>query len=160
MTEITRRNHLGAGTNILDGCGNGLGQQKAQQDRDQQTERHCLDHDAKEIPRQISRLALIVKEVYDVLGLSVVVLTQRDGVIHIAVDGRIGSAHLTPDCGQDIGCARQFAGQCAVISGQEGAIAIQNRIGTVRVDTQTTDKRRQDFHNTLGRIGFLRCLLE
>ena len=111
VAEITRRYHLRTSANIFNRCGDGLGQQKTEHDRHQQSEHHSAQHDAEKIPRQVAHFAFVVEKINDVLWvLSLLVERQRNGIIHIAVNRRVRAADFTIHRGNDIGRAGQLGG--------------------------------------------------
>ncbi|CAN4011208.1 EamA family transporter, partial [Dysosmobacter welbionis] len=78
--KVSRGHPLCPGGELFDGAHHGLGQQEAQQDRDQQADHQRLHDDEEELGVQVRHCVLVVQDVNDV-GVSAP--HDGDGCVHI-----------------------------------------------------------------------------
>ena len=156
--KITGGHSLRADGQFFNGANHGLGEQKAQQYGDQQTDNKGLHDDLEKLIVQVGYRVLVIKDIDDE---SIVTAEDGDGHIHvvggditfIAYGGGVLPCNRVPG-GQKVGglLTRQIGGFGA--AGQKAAGGTVQHIvvpGAV-VDAQHTGIDLQDLLNTLGAI--------
>ena len=135
LIEVALRDRPRALGNALDRSRDGLGQQKGQQDRREQTEHHRLHDDLEKAPRQVGDLLLVVRDIHDIVHRSVAVVVERNRDVHHAVRDRRARAGFAGHRRDDVARARDA--KIGVGAVHKAALAVEDIIVAVVVDAET-----------------------
>ena len=142
FAKVTLGNAGGLIGQTLDGGGDGLGQEEAEQNGNQNTEEHGADQNGDQVPVEVAQFLFGIKHTDDIAALAVD--TDRDGHIEIIAQALDILTHLSLHGRKDIGGDRQALGQLGIRTVEvAAAFGIKNIKAAVFINTQRARIGRQ-----------------